>query len=297
MEETLEMTLEDEKKLDTEYNMNKPLASYLNQIEQANIHLDKQEELSLIERFQESGDVEARNLVVYSNLKFVVYMGKKWFKSGLDCMEIISAGNEGLIKAVGNFDTNRGIDFRTFAANYITGYIQRLVADATSDGLSFELARLRNQVKIITDRIGRTSGLTYAELQAIADELNSKITINHRDVTAEDVKGIIEFSAPRSLNEFIMQDSYSVELEDTVVDTDSEDKFDMAENRMILRKLFDGLNDREKKVVYMHFFEDKSLTSISDTLHCTRQQVSLIKISALKKMKKLGCSMGLDNEC
>lgn len=281
---------------DTFVYANKPLNLYLKQVDELGIKLDKQDELTLIEKFQTYGDKDARNMVVYNNLKFVVFIGKSWFNKYIDNMEIVSAGNEGLIKAVEKFDTERGVDFRTFASHYISAYITRYIASSTSDGLSFELVRLRGAVNKILNRMGHPEHLTEVDYSNIADEVNKNVQINHREVNADDIKNIIEFSAPKSLNEVVAQDSYSVEIGDTVVDDMSTDKYDEAENRVILAKMFGELNDREKMIVYEYYFNNKPLGTIAELSGVSRQAIHHVMSRALQKMKAAGLKMGYTYE-
>lgn len=281
---------------DTFVYANKPLNLYLKQVDELGIKLDKQDELTLIEKFQTYGDKDARNMVVYNNLKFVVFIGKSWFNKYVDNMEIVSAGNEGLIKAVEKFDTERGVDFRTFAAHYISAYITRYIASSTSDGLSFELVRLRGAVNKILNRMGHPEHLAEVDYSNIADEVNKNVQINHREVNADDIKNIIEFSAPKSLNEVVAQDSYSVEIGDTVVDDMSTDKYDEAENRVILAKMFGELNGREKMIVYEYYFNNKPLGTIAELSGVSRQAIHHVMSRALQKMKAAGLKMGYTYE-
>lgn len=276
--------------------INKPLNLYLKQVDDLGIKLDKQEELGLIERFQANGDREARNKVVYNNLKFVVFIGKSWFNKYVDNMEIVSAGNEGLIKAVEKFDTERGVDFRTFASHYISAYITRYIASTTSDGLSFELVRLRSTVNKILNKMGHPEHLTAFDYEKIADEVNKNVTINHRDINADDVKNIIEFSAPKSLNEVISEDAYGVEIGDTVEDDASTDGFRRVENRMIITKLISGLSDREKMIVYEYYFNDKPLGAIAELSGVSRQAIHHVMTRAIEKMRVAGLKMGYMND-
>lgn len=281
---------------DTFVYANKPLNLYLKQVDELGIKLDKQHELTLIEKFQTYGDKDARNMVVYNNLKFVVFIGKAWFNKHVDNMEIVSAGNEGLIKAVEKFDTERGVDFRTFASHYISAYITRYIASYTSDGLSFELVRLRGAVNKILNRMGHPEHLTDVDYGNIAEEVNKNVTINHREVNADDIKNIIEFSAPKSLNEVVAQDSYSVEIGDTVVDDMSTDKYEEAENRVILDKLLSELSDREKTIVYEYYFNNKPLGTIAELSGVSRQAIHHVMSRALQKMKAAGLKMGYTYE-
>lgn len=84
------------------------------------------EVVTLIRRAQR-GDVAARNRVVEANLRLVVYVAKGYARSGLPLLDLIQAGNEGLLHAVQKFDAQRGVVFPCYALYWIRQRIQRLI--------------------------------------------------------------------------------------------------------------------------------------------------------------------------
>ena len=93
------------------------LNSYLKDISKYQI-LDSSEVAILISKAQ-AGDIEARNKVITSNLRFVVTIAKHYQNRGISLMDLIAAGTEGLIKSVDKFDVNRGTVFLTYAGWWI----------------------------------------------------------------------------------------------------------------------------------------------------------------------------------
>ena len=83
------------------------LAQYLDDIAMST-PLSGREESTLAERIH-VGDDEARNTLVEANLRFVVSISKEYQNRGLSLLELISAGNVGLITAADRFDETRGI--------------------------------------------------------------------------------------------------------------------------------------------------------------------------------------------
>ena len=93
------------------------LNSYLRDISKYKI-LEYSEINELIKKAQE-GDEKAREKVVNSNLRFVVTVAKQFQNRGLPLMDLISSGNEGLMKAVDKFDVERGVTFLSYAIWWI----------------------------------------------------------------------------------------------------------------------------------------------------------------------------------
>lgn len=96
---------------------NSLLASYLKDISKYKI-LDPDEIVKLVKSAQE-GDSIAKEKVVQSNLRFVVTIAKQFQNRGIPLMDLISSGNEGLIKAIDKFDITRGVTFLSYAVWWI----------------------------------------------------------------------------------------------------------------------------------------------------------------------------------
>lgn len=96
---------------------NSLLASYLKDISKYKI-LDPDEIVKLVKSAQE-GDSIAKEKVVQSNLRFVVTITKQFQNRGIPLMDLISSGNEGLIKAIDKFDVTRGVTFLSYAVWWI----------------------------------------------------------------------------------------------------------------------------------------------------------------------------------
>jgi RNA polymerase primary sigma factor len=93
------------------------LNSYLKDIAKYKI-LDSSEVAILIPKAQ-SGDIEARNKLITSNLRFVVTIAKHYQNRGIPLMDLIAAGTEGLIKSVDKYDITKGTVFLTYAGWWI----------------------------------------------------------------------------------------------------------------------------------------------------------------------------------
>ncbi|HUW30514.1 MAG TPA: sigma-70 family RNA polymerase sigma factor [Planctomycetota bacterium] len=76
-------------------------------------------------RLGAAGDIEARNRLVLANARFVVSIAKKYRTRGVDFLDLIQAGNLGLIGAAGRFDVRKGCRLVTYAKREIQGRVQR----------------------------------------------------------------------------------------------------------------------------------------------------------------------------
>lgn len=69
------------------------------------------------------GDVEARNKIIESNLRFVFNIARKYAGKGIPISDLISEGNLGLVKAIEKFDTTKDVKFITYAVYWVREYM------------------------------------------------------------------------------------------------------------------------------------------------------------------------------
>ena len=93
------------------------LTSYLRDISKYKI-LECSEINELVEKAQ-TGDNIAREKIINSNLRFVVTIAKQFQGRGIPLMDLISSGNEGLMKAIDKFNIDRGVTFLSYAVWWI----------------------------------------------------------------------------------------------------------------------------------------------------------------------------------
>lgn len=96
--------------------------------------MTKDEEFRAFEKFH-NGDRKSYEKIITSNLKFVVSIAKRYRKYGVNFADLISEGNFGLIKAVGNFDEKKGIRFISYAVWWIKAYIQEYINSAINNNI------------------------------------------------------------------------------------------------------------------------------------------------------------------
>ncbi len=90
--------------------------------------LSKEEELDIVKKIK-SGDEQAKNKLITSNLRFVISIAKKYQNNGLDLNDLIQEGSLGLINAVNFFDESKGYKFISFAVWYIRQAITKALTD------------------------------------------------------------------------------------------------------------------------------------------------------------------------
>ncbi len=143
------------------------------------------EEVSLAERLQQHGDVEAAGRLVLSHLRLVVSISRQYLGYGLPQGDLIQEGNVGLMKAVKRFDPAQGVRLVSYAMHWIKAEIHeyvlknwRMVKMATTKAqrkLFFNLRSMKQGLKNgAADGDTHRNTLTPAEVNTLARELNVK---------------------------------------------------------------------------------------------------------------------------
>lgn len=255
------------------------LNSYLKDIAKYPI-LDSSEVAILISKAQ-SGDEEAREKVITSNLRFVVTLAKQYQNRGVDLIDIISAGTEGLIKSIDKFDVSRGTVFLTYAGWWIKQCIYNTIY---SHGSEIRLP--------VTQRL---------LIIKILDATNKFAQKNSRNPSAEELSELtgIDISQINHLSQFsnrlmsvddYIGDEEGNQLADVI--PDNEPLIDDQVNRTLvlsnLDQMLDFLTDREHdllRLLYGIGMDPVDLTTISNMYGVGKERIRQMKDSALKKLK------------
>jgi len=223
---------------------------------------------ALLRRYHEDGDTSARQRLIETYLPLVESFARRYSRSSSDYDDLHQVGCIGLINAIDRFDLERGDELTAFAVPNISGEIRRYLRDR---GASVKLPRRVLELRAalaraqpeLTARLGRAP--TNAEL---AHELGA---------TQDDVALALE--AGRA--------SVALELSSESGDEDElgERSLDAAEDRLFLSDAFRGLDERERRVLFLRHVEDLDPNEIASELGISRRQVSRVTQNALMKLR------------
>lgn len=100
-----------------------PIARYMSEVRRYPV-LSRAEEFDVATRYRETGDPELAQVLVTSNLRFVVKVAAEYSKFGAKLIDLIQEGNVGLMHAVKEFNPTKGVRLISYAVWWIRGYIQ-----------------------------------------------------------------------------------------------------------------------------------------------------------------------------
>jgi RNA polymerase primary sigma factor len=230
------------------------------------------------------GDVQARALMISSNLRLVMTIAQDYVNLGLPLLDLISEGNMGLMKAVDRFDPSKGAKLSTYASWWIRQTIQRALSYQSKTirlpvNLGEKISKLRRVALQMTEELGR---------EPTAEELEEEIGIASGKVSQLKAASI----RPASLDAPIVDDDLT-EFGDSVADEDAPTPFEVLRDKDLCHevcKLLEGLDDREKEIISERFGfggrEQKTLEEVGKQLRASRERIRQLQNSALSKLRR-----------
>ncbi len=237
--------------------------------------LTSSEQEELFKKLQ-SGDQEAKRQYIYGNLRLVLSVIQRFNNRGESIDDIFQVGCIGLIKAINNFDTTRGVKFSTYAVPMIIGEIRRYLRDYNTIRVSRSMRDTAYKALQAKEKL-----INLNNKEPTIDEISKEIEIPKEDI----VFALEAIQDPISLFEPVYHDGSDALY---VMDQVSDDKNTDASwlENISLKEAIKRLNERERHIINLRFFKGKTQMEVSDEIGISQAQVSRLEKSALKNMRK-----------
>lgn len=236
----------------------------------------KNEESMELLRQAHAGDQSARNRLIEGNLRLVLSVIQRFASRGENADDLFQVGCVGLIKAIDNFDTNQPVKFSTYGVPMIIGEIRRYLRDNSSIRVSRSLRDTAYKVLQARERL-MSDGQREPTIEQIAKEL---------DIPREEVVFALDaMSDPVSLYEPVYSDAGdTLCVMDQIRDTKNTEE-DWT-NRIALKDALKRLNERERRILSMRFYEGKTQMEVSGEVGISQAQVSRLEKAAMNTIRK-----------
>jgi RNA polymerase sigma-32 factor len=263
------------------------LESYLKQIKQFPL-LSHEEEFDLAARYRKENDVSASQILIESNLRFVVRVAFEFKSYGIKIADLIQEGNMGLIMAVRKFDPYMGYRLISYAVWWIRAYIQNFVMKNWS---LVKIGTTQAEKKLFY-KIGKVRKALETNQE---EEGKYETVAKGLDVAKDD---IIEMEQRMSSRDFSLdsplEDGQEMTHCDLLKETSENQEEILAreeERRMLQKEIHDAmkqLNEKEEYVLRNRTLADSPLTlqEIGQHLNLSRERVRQIESEAIKKLKE-----------
>ena len=236
--------------------------------------LSEEEKRSLLIKVKQ-GDDCARQELIYGNLRLVLSIVQRFSSRRENLDDLFQVGCIGLCKAVDNFNIELDVKFSTYAVPMIIGEIRRYLRDNNSIRISRSIRDLAYKALQAREELTKEKNE-----EPTVDEIAKRLGEKKESVVAA-LEAIVE---PISLYEPVFTEGGdSIYVLDQISDSSSSDEI-WLEN-IVLREAIKKLSERERKIIYMRYYMNKTQMEIASEIGISQAQVSRLEKAALKQMK------------
>jgi RNA polymerase sporulation-specific sigma factor len=190
--------------------------------------------------------------------------------------DLFQIGCVGLIKAIDNFDLSLDVKFSTYAVPMIIGEIRRYLRDNNSIRVSRSLRDIAYRALQVRDKL-----ITDNNKEPTVSEIAKELNIPREEV----VFALDAIQDPVSLFEPIYHDGGdAIYVMDQISDNKNVD--DSWLENIAIKEAMKKLNDREKLILTLRFFDGRTQMEVADEIGISQAQVSRLEKTALKHMRK-----------
>lgn len=223
-----------------------------------------------------SGDSASREKFIKGNLRLVLSVIQRFNNRGENVDDLFQVGCIGLIKAIDNFDLNQNVKFSTYAVPMVIGEIRRYLRDNNSIRVSRSLRDIAYKALQIRDKL-----ISKNNKEPTVTEIAKELKLPREDV----IFALDAIQDPISLFEPIYHDGGdAIFVLDQISDTKNID--DSWIENISIKQALQKLNEREKLILKLRFFEGKTQMEVADEIGISQAQVSRLEKTALSHMRK-----------
>lgn len=230
--------------------------------------------LALIGRSHQ-GDKEARDTLFEENTGLIYSVAKRFLGRGVEMEDLFQIGSIGLLKAVDNFNLDFEVRFSTYAVPMIAGEIKRFLRDdgilKVSRSLKENCVRIYQVREELERRLGREPTL---------EELSTACEMPMEDLVLSMESG----AEVESLHRTIYQgEGTEISLMDKL--PEKENAQELLLDKILLEEILSTLNARERRLIYLRYFQDRTQTEIAQELGISQVQVSRLEKRILRNLR------------
>lgn len=252
------------------------------------------DDVSELWRLAKKGDKKAKKRLVESNLRLVIPVAKKYYRSGVDFIDLIMEGNLGLMHAVDKFDPKRGFRFSTYASYWIEQSIRRAY-DEQSKLIRIPphaLEALRRWLRAwegLRVEMGRSPTLL---------EMGKKLSLSPRQIRS--VVDAHEAAKPVGSLDMPLDEDENLFIRDMVSDSPErgpERLFSLVRDKSDVSTALRNVSPRERMILELRYGvtgkEPMTLEAVGKKLRVSRERVRQLEERALARLRRVSSRMGL----
>lgn len=234
-----------------------------------------------IKKAQEGDNIELEKLINNNN-GLIWSIVRRFEGRGDEKEDLYQIASIGFIKAVKRFDTNFEVKLSTYAVPYMIGEIKRYIRDDGPIKVSRSIKELGIKIRELQKEYFYKKGEDIS-----IDEIEKELKVSKEDIVLamEATRKLESIEGSSSTNS---KDRKDINLIDRL--STDKDEEEILTNKIVINELIKDLDERDKKVILLRFFKEKTQSQVAEILGITQVQVSRIERKVLNSMKTKLCS-------
>ena len=235
--------------------------------------MEQEKLLKLVAKAKE-GDEEAKTIIFEENSPLIKSLVKRFLHKGIEYDDLYQIGTIGLLKAINNFDEKFNVKFSTYVVPMVIGEIKRFMRDDGAIKVSRTIKTYNLKIKKYIEEFNKENFRkpTHVEIA------------KHFDIDEAEVMFIMDSAImPISIYTPFEDDSKSLLLIDRI---NQDNSYDDMLDTLLLKETLKSLDKRDKKIILLRFFRDKTQSEIAKVLGVSQVQVSRLENKVLEKIRE-----------
>lgn len=234
--------------------------------------LSNEETLNLVAMAQ-AGNDNAKEILITENSPLIKSVIRRYKNKGVEDDDLYQLGSMGFVKAINNFSAEYNVKFSTYAVPMIAGEVKRFLRDDGSVKVSRSIKHNAIQIKNFINEYQVNHGQ-----EPTVDEISKQFNLEPQDVV---------FTLEASSQLISIDDK--VDDEDDSLAERTQDSFSPEKlvDKIVIRDMIDNLPAREKRVIIMRYYLDKTQSEVASSLGVSQVQVSRIENKILQNFKEM----------
>ncbi len=236
-----------------------------------------EEDIQKIEKAQ-SGDKNALEELIEENNGLIWSIVKRFYGRGHEPEDLYQIGCLGFIKSIKRFNTDFEVKLSTYAVPYMIGEIKRYIRDDGPVKVSRSIKDLGIKIRELQREKINKQG-KEPKIQEIAKELN--VDLDDVILAMEATNSVESIEGTKHINN---KDGKSISLLDTLSTEKNEEE--TITNKLAIGQLLKELKDREKEIILLRYYKEKTQAQVAKILGISQVQVSRLERKILENMKR-----------
>ena len=233
--------------------------------------------ISSIKRAQDGDNFEMERLIRENN-GLIWSIVKRFMNRGYEADDLYQIGCIGFIKSIKRFDTNFDVKLSTYSVPYILGEIKRFIRDDGPIKVSRSIKELNTKI----NELKKYYLIKYGR-EITIEEIKKELKVTKEDILiAMDSVNNVESIENAATSE--NKDGKKLSIMEKISTGKNEEE--IITNKLVIRELIEDLKDRDRQIILLRFFKEKTQTEVANMLGISQVQVSRIEKKVLSNMRK-----------